>query len=310
VILSLVAGAALAQDFFACSQVFTEAEIQGALDRAFAAVDAADARTLKEALNEAGPKFPCLGVPADRRLLARYGQLMAVATFFSQDEEAQVRWGLFAKLVDPDVPWPTAIGAEHPLRQLIAEQQIPPTAMPEGKGLKPPKAGAIALNGNWTVEASAYAEVPMLVQVFDSTATPTVSYWQDGGAFPDWILGEPDPEWAPPRWTADPVAARDRSKGKVAKYEKGPKTREPIEIDWGPVLVTSGLVAGSGALFGVAGVFHAGLPVAASPEELTRARSNTNALFSLGVVTGVAAVSYGSLQVFTDGKRIVFHGRF
>ena len=52
------------------------------------------------------------------------------------------------------------------------------------------------------------------------------------------------------------------------------------------------------------------LPVAASPEELTRARSNTNALFSLGVVTGVAAVSYGSLQVFTDGQRIVFHGRF
>jgi hypothetical protein len=301
VILAALAGGAVAQDF-ACSAPVPQAEVDGHLDAAFAAAANADARGMAEALNATGPKLPCLEVAADRRSLARYGQLMAIASFFSQEEEAEIRWGLFARLTDPDVPWPEGFTPDHPLRQLIAEQKIPAVSGPEGKSLAPPKGGAIAVNGLWTVEATAYAEVPTLVQVFDSTATPTNSYWQDGAAFPDWMLGPPLTAWVAPKWTSDPVAAR--GKGGKVKTEKVKKDRDPIEIDWGPVLVTAGLAAGSGALFGLAAVNHQGLAEATSGDELGRVRSNTNTLATLGVAAGAGAVGYATVQILVSDRAV------
>lgn len=297
-ILGLLAVAAAAQDF-ACPTLATQEEVDAALATAVQAVEAADIKTLKEQLNIAGPKMPCLDNAADRRSLARYGQLMSIVSFMSQDEEAEIRWGLFARLIDPDVAWPPSIGAEHPLRQLLAEQQVPPAGGPEGMALAPPKGGAIAINGNWTTEATAFAEVPVLVQVFDSTAKPTTSYWQDGAAFPDWILGPPIPDWTPPKWVADPAAARAKGKGeKVARADRAKKDRD---VEWQPILVTTGLVAGSGVLFGLAASTHGGLDDASTPDDLRQVRSTTNTFATLGGLAGLAAVSYAGISLFTDG---------
>lgn len=300
-ILALLAGLAAAQDF-ACPVIATQQEVDAALDAASKAIDDADVKKLHEQLNLAGPKMPCLDNAADRRSLARYGQLMSVASFLDQDEEAEIRWGLFARLIDPDVAWPASIASDHPLRQLLAEQQVPPAGGPEGKALAPPKGGAIAVNGNWTVEATAFAEVPTLVQVFDASASPTTSYWQDGAAFPDWILGPPIPEWTPPKWTADPASAR--AKGKGAKVAKADRAKKDIEIDWQPLVITGGLAAGSGILFGLAAASHAGLDDAETASDLTRVRTNTNMLATLGGVVGLAAVGYGGVSLFLDGDAV------
>ncbi len=298
-ILGLLALAAAAQDF-ACPTLATQEEVDTALTAAVQAVEAADLKALKEQLNLAGPKMPCLDNAADRRSLARYGQLMSIVSFMSQDEEAQIRWGLFARLIDPDVAWPPSIGADHPLRQLLAEQAVPPAGGPEGKALAPVKGGAIAINGNWTLEATAFAEVPVLVQVFDASAKPTTSYWQDGAAFPDWILGEPIPDWTPPKWVADPAAAR--SKGKGEKVARSDRAKKDIDIEWQPILITTGLVAGSGVLFGLAGNAHGGLDDAGTPDDLQQVRTSTNTLATLGGLVGIAAVSYAGVSLFTDGS--------
>jgi hypothetical protein len=308
VTLILLAQLAPAQDF-ACSAPVPQAEVDADIDRAFAAAARADARAMADALNAVGPKMPCLEVAADRRSLARYGLLMSVASFFTQEEEAEIRWGLFARLTDPDVPWPEGFTPDHPLRQLIAEQKIPSVSGPEGKGLAPVKGGAIAINGLWTVEATAYAEIPTLVQVFDAGANPTTSYWQDGAAFPDWILGEPIIGWTAPRWTSDPAAARGKG-GKVAKADKPKKQRDPIEIDWGPVLVTAGLAAGSGALFGLAAVNHDNLPDATTGDDLKRVRSNTNTLATLGVLSAAGAVGYATVQILVTDESLGFRIRW
>ncbi len=301
--LFLLARLAQAQDF-ACSAPIPQADIDAALDRAFVAAGKADAKGMAEALNGAGPKMPCLEVAGDRRSLARYGQLMAIASFFTQEEEAEIRWGVFARLTDPDIPWPEGFTPEHPLRQLIAAQAIPSVSGPEGKALAPPKGGATAVNGLWTLEASAYAEIPTLVQVFDGGANPLTSYWQDGAAFPDWILGPPIPGWIAPKWTSDPVAARLRGGGKVPKADRAKKNRDPIEIAWGPVLVTTGLALGSGALFGVAALNHAGLETAVDGDELKRVRSNTNTMATLGVLSGAAALGYATVQILVSDEAI------
>jgi hypothetical protein len=300
-------GVAWAED--ACSAVATQSDVDEHLDKAFAAVDAADLHGLRENLNDVGPKLPCLEAAADQRSLARYGQLMAVASFFGQDEEAELRWGQFAKLIDPDVPWPSSIAADSPLRQAIDEEPIPPRSGPAGKSLLPPKGGAIAVNGNWTVEAAAYAEVPTLVQVFDGNANPTSCYWQDGAAFPSWILGDPNPSWSPPKWTRDPAGARTGGV-KTAGTEKYRPQHDKIHLDAGPVLLTAALAAGSGALYALAASSHAGLDDAVTAEELQRVRTNTNAMFTAATLAAAGAVGYASVQILTDGAGVGLSLRF
>ena len=138
------------------------------------------------------------------------------------------------------------------------------------------------------------------MQVFDASAKPTTSYWQDGAAFPDWILGPPIPDWAPPKWVSDPEAARAKSSG--AKVAHADRAKSDVEINWKPVLISGGLAVGSGALFGLAAGLHSGLNTAETTDDLTHVRTNTNLAATFGGLVGVATLGYVGVALFTDGS--------
>jgi len=151
-------------------------------------------------LNALGQRVPCLDGVIDRVLLGRFAHLMSVAFFSAQDEEATLQWFHVAASAAPGLEWPTALRADHPLRDMVAPKSE--LGGPTDKGLAPPTRGGVFIDGQLALEPRAHVEILHLVQVFDKQGLRVSSYWQEGAAFPDWLLGPTAALQAPEWWAA------------------------------------------------------------------------------------------------------------
>jgi len=150
--------------------------------------------------NALGQRVPCLDEVIDRVLLGRFAHLMSLASFSTQDEEATLQWFHVAASAAPGLEWPEALRANHPLHGLMAPEIE--VGGPPDKGLAPPARGGVFIDGQLALQPRAHVEILHLVQVFDKQGLRVSSYWQDGAAFPDWLLGPTAPLQAPEWWVA------------------------------------------------------------------------------------------------------------
>ena len=300
-----------------CSTIYTAAELDTSIEEAQRLLDNADISRAGSVLRKTRDVIPCLETLADRDRLGRFGRLMALVSFYEQDEVQATRWGRMFVITAPDMGWGD-LPEGHPLIQLIEDVGMPVIGGPTDKELLVPKKGALFMNGSIVFEPEGYAEVPYLVQVFNKNGWPVDSYWQDGSAFPDRLLsGEVEAPKAPKFY--------DEATNVITQSGKPPV----IEDEFGggndfPMLTTvagGGLIVVGGVLYALAGTQHAritcdpsekdGCPT--TPEELAGAQSAANWL-SLGAgIAFVGGVGVGVSGFLLDGDQptgIVINGRF
>jgi hypothetical protein len=262
------------------------------------AMAAVDIETINGTLQDMHDKLPCLSTLIDATDFASYARFKAISAFFEQDEAGAVKWGLAQRYSDPELPWPEMFGEEHPFRELIMSADDPTIASLDGMGLAIPPKGGLFLNGTLVLEPRARAEVPYLVQKIMKDESTEVAYWQDGAAFPDWILtDEPASRLVAPKFWEGPVP------DVVAPEQE----RKPLPV--AQIAATSSLAVASGALYAVAAVTAGTLDQAESTDQLRSKRSTTNAMVLASGLTGAAAIGVG-ITILVDGRTAGFGFRF
>lgn len=313
-------GSAAAQDE-GCTAIYTPSEFTIALDEIDRLLEKADVDRAINALRSTEDLLPCLDARVDKRQLAEFGRSMALASFYQQDEIAATRWGRMFKFTDAALSSDNRVGwgalpDGHPLLIMIEEAGEPPIGGPGGKGLNPPKKGAIFLNGVLVTKAEARAEVPFLVQVFNEKGWPISGQWQDGSAFPDALLG-PAGVARIPSWY-DPVSDTIKPKGKPPKITERNKKKSNFPATelaiGGGLIVVAGvldfLAAGKASRLKCDPTESPGCPTTA--EELTTLRTQAN-LFTLGAgvaLVGGIGVGVSGFLLEGDTPSVVFRGRF
>jgi hypothetical protein len=206
VILGLLAGVAFALDPACAPGSYDEGKLQGALERAEAALLSGNVEPARVELIDAHRQVLCLPAVAKPSQVSRLSRDLALAFFYDQDDDAARRWGLSSRYAAP-LPWDDATFPEgHPFRDGVDGAEEPPLGGPDGKGLAYPKKGAVFANGKLLAAPKAPAEVPLLVQVADKDGAIVASWWQDGAAFPESVIGPPGPAPVAPKWwTPEPA---------------------------------------------------------------------------------------------------------
>lgn len=306
---------ASAQDDGGCSTIYSGEELDTAMAEADRLLQNADIERALNTLRKAQDLLPCLDALADRQQLAKFGRAMAMASFYQQDEVAATRWGRMFTYTDPDLGW-GELPAGHPLITMIEDAGEAPMGGPTDQGLIVPKKGAIFLNGTYTDTPEARAEVPYLVQVFNSNGYPIYGYWQDGSAFREDLLGE-KVELRMPSWY-DPLTGAATPKGKppTPGQEAGGGSSLPVA----PVAIGGGLIVVSGILYAIAGSASGKVrcdprekdSCPTTPEQLASAQSTANWL-SLGAgISFAAGAGVGVTGFLLEGRSpgLVVSGRF
>lgn len=188
-----LAASAYAQD---CPEPVTAVQIDGRLD-------GFDSLLVNDRTDDLIPLVPALKASflcADRAIkpsaIARFAHDMAIVRFFEQDEDEAVQWAQAAEAAVPGYPWPSVIDPHHPLREMVAAADEPGFGGPTDMALVPPPGVVVFLDGRFIDRPEARVGVPYLVQTF-SKGGPAGSWWQDGAAFPDTILGQGTPPKRP-----------------------------------------------------------------------------------------------------------------
>lgn len=185
-------------------------------------------------VDELKGKLRCLTELPTPELMARLASLEALAGHFDQDPDRSVRWSRAAEWVVPGHLWPGAVSADHPLRSLVKEEG-PATIGAKGRhGFVVPDDGAIVLSGRLVLDTDVPIDVPLLLQVCGPDGRVIRAEWQEGGTFPEDLVGEGRPV-VPTWWTRElpsdvqrppppPPPKRDRSGGdgtRVAVFAAG-----------------------------------------------------------------------------------------
>ncbi len=156
--------------------------------------------SLTPIIEETEAMLPCVNAVVKPSDVARFAHDMAIVRFYQQDEDEAIRWAHAADAAYSQYPWPSVVGPTHPLRQIIAEAVEPGFESAEGRTLAPPKGGAVFLNGRYLDKPEARADVPVLMQTFTAKGRED-GWWQDGGSFPEMVLGYntvvKKPSWVP-----------------------------------------------------------------------------------------------------------------
>lgn len=147
------------------------------------------------------PQWPCLAEAAHPSELALYLRLRAVMGFLDQDEGEVARWAWAAHDADPNLVWYADIGPEHPLRSTLEDLGEPDVVTLDDASVIVPKKGVVLRNGRPMTTPTAQVETPSFVQILDKKGTRVIdSYWQDGAAFRDELLGEAGVTVEQPSW--------------------------------------------------------------------------------------------------------------
>ena len=330
----LVATPALAQQR-ACPDDYTVKTLRGQMDTVDQAIAQFDLDYARSVANDARAEMRCLKTIVDPSDITRIARQLGLLAFFDQDEAGASRWGLLAKQADAGLPWPESVGKDHPFRVLLDDVDRPIPGGPEGKGLIPPKKGAIFMSGEILFEPVAPAEVPQLMQHIDNKQQVLETYWQDGAAFRDEILSDEPGPYKAPKWYTPPggetVADKGKpDKGKPDKPDKGkpdkpdkpdktdrgkkPKDDDVEDIDRGskkkvkvPNLVIGvSLAAVAGGLYGLAYATKQGIKNKDTDDKKASARTMANALVltSAGVGAAAVGVTISALVGETNGIQI------
>lgn len=247
--------------------------------------------------------IPCLDQRIDRQLLGRYARTRGLLSFYEQDEVDAINWLLLADDADPGGEPPGGLPEGHPFFALLVDQSTPQVKTQPG-GFVVPERGAIFIDGSFAETPEVTPSIPHLVQIFDRAAYPVETFWQDGAAFRPGLV---DPDMGPtavPSWY-DP----DKD---IIREGKGPAKvkpeREPIQIPWVPVISGLTLTLTSAGTYAAASDAKNGLPSAASPEDLTRSRSNANALLLISGISmaGAIGIGAGTVMLHSNGAAVRF----
>lgn len=305
--LLLLANSAWAQ----CEGTWDNARIAGHLDEADTALAQADLVGAKKGLKEAMRGWPCLEELADPKLIGRYGRANGLLAFYEQDEPSAVKWGLMARVVDPDGTWPGELPEGHPYLGLLAESEDPAKVRAEGWLNPPDDKGSLFLNGAFLAEPEAWAEVPGLIQAFDKVGYPTEAFWQDGAAFRESLItAEGGPLEVPRYYNEKTGELKVADSPAKVKHEKIQVEKTPTDFPVVPVATAGGLAVLSGVSYALASGAAGGLNTAETEADLTRARSTTNAFVLVSAITGAGAVGVGLGTVLVHGNGVSWHVRF
>lgn len=294
--LAVVLAAAPAIASAQCTQPYSRAEMGAHLGDVDDALREADLNGAKRTMQQIGERLPCMREVADRGLLARFGRHMARTHFFEQDEENAIRWGLFSRYADPDLDWEET--PDHPFRELVETAEDMPIGAVPNRALSQPRGGGVFVNGSLVLEPRARAEVPSLVQIFDGNALFSQAYWQDGSAFPEWMLKSGTGAVRPPKWWDGPVPETTTSKRTAATL--------PVT----PLVVGGSMVAASGLTYLLATATASSLKNKTTPTALTTTRSATNALVIGSGAVFLGGVGVGVGGVLLDGTGLRLSGTF
>lgn len=191
------------------------AQFEAALDRLDGALAEGKLDVVGAVALDAYNDAPCVDRVVAPSEVARLAHAMAVVRFSQQDEVEAIRWAQAAEAAFPGYPWPAAIGLGHPLRALVARAPEPGFERSD-RFLAPPKDGAVFVDGRFATRAEARSDLPVLVQVW-TAAGRSDGWWQDGGSFPDLLLG-PGPAPAAPAWLPAPEDAAKARSAADARY--------------------------------------------------------------------------------------------
>lgn len=196
------------------------ASLVEALDRAEFAFEGGDSGEGTRLVDEAKAQMRCLSEIPTPDLMARLASLEALAGHFDQDPDRSVRWARAAEWIVPGHLWPGAVAAEHPLRGLVMEEG-PATVGAKGRhGFRVPENGAIVLSGRLVIDTDVAVDVPLFLQVCDGTGKVIRSEWQEGGSFPEDLIGKQQP-LVPTWWT------RETPEGAV-RYDPAIRSDDPV----------------------------------------------------------------------------------
>lgn len=304
--LGLLSQNALAQ----CEGDWDVARINSELDTADTAFETADLTTIKDLIKDVDRGFPCLDDYADKALIGRYARVQGLLAFYEQDETGARRWGVLGRVVDPDGKWPVELPDTHPYLELMAEAEDPPLVDSNG-GFIVDEGEGIFYNGTFLREPQARADIPGLVQLFDTNGHPKDAFWQEGAVFSEALLDSqagpvPYPRWYDPD-TGEIDPARKAAKVKIEKIKP---EREPIDIPWVPLGISGGLAATGGLTYALAGSAQSSMASAEEAQQLTRARSTANALVLVSGLAFVGAAGVGIGGVMLDGRTVGWSVRF
>lgn len=300
---------ALAQEEV-CSEFISHDQWADSMDAADAALAAFEPQRADRILEELRKRLPCMDSIAKPTYLGRFGRLMALVAFYEQDEITAVKWGMLQRFAAPDQPWPEEMSEDHPFREMLEFADDPILAGPEDKGLVFPKRGAVFLNGEILEAPKARAEVPGLVQVTDRHGNIVRSFWQDGAAFPEDILGPPGAIVTTPKWF---VPEGGESGEAIARPSR------PVGGGGSPLANASlpRLAAGGGltvvatTLYALGAASRPALGKATNEDELVAARSRINGLVMGAGLCAAAGVGVGvTAFVDADGGKVAWTLRF
>ena len=206
--LLLPGAAAYAQD--ACTAGYAHEQWRTEMDKVDAAFQQFDLNKARVEIDAVWRHVGCLDAVARPGHLARFARQRALLHFFDQDEETATRWGLLARYTAADFPWSADFAEDHPFRSMVSGASDLPIGGPENAGFKAnKKTPYIFLNGRWITEPRARAEIPNLMQFTDKKGLVTSTFWQDGAAFPEDILGPPLTPPAAPKWFVERTTYED-----------------------------------------------------------------------------------------------------
>lgn len=305
-LLALFAPAAHAQ----CEGTWNNERVSRNLDEVAAALGAADLDTAKRKLKETDQGLGCLEELIDRKVLARFGRSVGLLRFYEQDEPQSIRWGLLARILDAEGPWPGDVPEDHPYREMLAEEEDPPKGRAEG-WLIPPEKGGVFLNGEFLPEPEAYAELPGLVQLFDRVGYPLETFWQDGAAFREGLTGpEGGPVEVPKYYNPETGELKVGEGPAKVKSDKIPVEKPPSDFPVVPVATAGGLAVLSGISYAIAAGTAGGLDEAPTTADLARIQGTTNIFVLVSAITGAGAVGVGVGTVLADARGVAFTVRF
>lgn len=296
--------------FAQCEGTWNTGRIGETLNQVDAALVEADLGSAKSGLASLDKGWPCIEDFAYPPILAQYARDMGLLRFYEQDEPQAIKWGLYARALDPNGAWPGELGSDHPYMALLDEEEPASETRAEG-WLVPPEGGAIFVNGKFAPEPTAFGGVPAFVQHFDKVGYPVQNYWQDGAAFLEEAISAEGEATPPPKfWDPETGEVKVSKEPAKVKLEKIKVEKAPSDFPVVPVATAGGLAAVSGITYALAGATSSSLANATTEDQLTRARSTTNVLVLISAVTGAGAIGVGTGTVLATGNGVMWNVKF
>ena len=259
-----------------CASAASQADLQGALQRAETAFSALDVETFTRSMDDAIFLVPCLAEPVDVAQIARLHRLQGIRQFVANEEERAVQSFAAARATEPDYQLPLWLVPDgSALRDLYGR-------MPVENGTKvpvpAPVSGTIRFDGVPGLERP--TSWSSFVQVLDANGrVVATAYLFPGDAMPAYAA------------VKEPVAASGSASG----------SHTPHKLGVGLVSACVGSALGAGLLYGLAANSAANFE-ASHPDwdesDLVASRSQTNDLVISSGALGVIAAGLGLSAAF------------